>query len=152
MVCVPKIAEKKKKFICSFTLSSSDSSVHLSRCFLFHGNLQQRHLSRQQWGTGHQHCFVWGNKSPELSFPKLVWMWQWGTGQPHYSEHCKKMFMWEWGTSQPHCCANYGYDFFSLQLHCPIGTSPMGNSGCFPWAKPAATELRYPTCGACWVF
>ena len=26
-----------------------------------------------------------------------------------------------------------------LQIHCPIRISPMGNSGCFPWGKPAAT-------------
>ena len=28
----------------------------------------------------------------------------------------------------------------------------MGNSGCFPQGKPAVTELRYPTYGACWMF
>ena len=28
----------------------------------------------------------------------------------------------------------------------------MGNLGCFPWGKPAATESRYPIYGACWVF
>ena len=28
----------------------------------------------------------------------------------------------------------------------------MGNSGCFPLRKPAATESRYPTCGACLMF
>ena len=30
--------------------------------------------------------------------------------------------------------------------------SPMGNSGRFPMGKPAATESRYPTNGACWLF
>ena len=39
-----------------------------------------------------------------------------------------------------------------LQLYCPNGISPMGNSGCLPWGKPAGTESRYPTYGACWVF
>ena len=38
------------------------------------------------------------------------------------------------------------------QLHCPNGISPMGNSGCSPLGKPAATESRYPTSGTCWVF
>ena len=28
----------------------------------------------------------------------------------------------------------------------------MGNLGCHPWGKPAATELHYPAYGACWVF
>ena len=28
----------------------------------------------------------------------------------------------------------------------------MGNSGCFPRGKPAATESHYPTYSACWVF
>ena len=28
----------------------------------------------------------------------------------------------------------------------------MENSGCFPRGKPAATESRYPTYGAYWVF
>ena len=28
----------------------------------------------------------------------------------------------------------------------------MGNSGCLPREKLAATESRYPTYGACWVF
>ena len=32
-----------------------------------------------------------------------------------------------------------------LQLYCPNGISPMGNSGCFLRGKPAATELRYQT-------
>ena len=27
----------------------------------------------------------------------------------------------------------------------------MGNSGCFPWGKPAVTELCYPTYLACWL-
>ena len=39
-----------------------------------------------------------------------------------------------------------------LQLYCPSGISPMGNLGCFPQGKPAATESRYPTYCACWVF
>ena len=42
--------------------------------------------------------------------------------------------------------------FYFLRLYCPNGISPTGNSGCFPWGKPAATESRYPTYGACWVF
>ena len=32
------------------------------------------------------------------------------------------------------------------------GISPIGNSGCFPRGKPAATESRFPTFCACWVF
>ena len=42
--------------------------------------------------------------------------------------------------------------FYFLQLYCPNGISPMGNSGCLPQGKPAVTELCYPTWGACWVF
>ena len=34
---------------------------------------------------------------------------------------------------------------FFLQLYCPNGMSLMGNSGCSPRGKPAATESRYPT-------
>ena len=42
---------------------------------------------------------------------------------------------------------------YVLQLYCPFGISPMGDLGCFPQGKPAATEPRYPpTCCACWVF
>ena len=41
---------------------------------------------------------------------------------------------------------------YFLQLYCPNGISPMGNSGCFPRGKRAATESRYPTYGACRVF
>ena len=41
---------------------------------------------------------------------------------------------------------------FPLQLYCPNGISPKGNSGCLPQGKPAATESLYPTYGACWVF
>ena len=37
-------------------------------------------------------------------------------------------------------------------MYCPSGISPMGNLGCFPQGKPAATESRYPTYCACWVF
>ena len=37
-------------------------------------------------------------------------------------------------------------------MYCPSGISPMGNLGCFPWGKPAATESHYPTYYACWVF
>ena len=36
--------------------------------------------------------------------------------------------------------------------YCPSGISPMENSDCLPRGKPAATESRYPTFGACWVF
>ena len=32
------------------------------------------------------------------------------------------------------------------------GISSIRNSGCLPRGKPAATESRYPTHGACWVF
>ena len=39
-----------------------------------------------------------------------------------------------------------------LQLYCPNGIDLMGNSGCFPRGKPAATESPYPTYGACGVF
>ena len=35
--------------------------------------------------------------------------------------------------------------FFFLQLYCPNGISPMGNSGCFPRGKPAATGSCYQT-------
>ena len=42
--------------------------------------------------------------------------------------------------------------FFLLQLCCPIGTSPMGKSGCFPREKLAATESRYLTYRSCGVF
>ena len=36
--------------------------------------------------------------------------------------------------------------------YCPIGISPTENSDRFSQGKPAATESRYPTYGACWVF
>ena len=36
-------------------------------------------------------------------------------------------------------------------MYCPIGTSPIGNPGCFPRRKSAATESRCPTYGPCWV-
>ena len=39
--------------------------------------------------------------------------------------------------------------FYFLQLYCPNGISPMGNLGCFPRGKPAATESRYPAYDAC---
>ena len=39
-----------------------------------------------------------------------------------------------------------------LQLYCPNRTSPTGNSGRLPRGKPATTESRYPSYGACWVF
>ena len=42
--------------------------------------------------------------------------------------------------------------FYFLQPYCPNGISSMGNSGCFPRGKLAATESRYPTYDACWVF
>ena len=39
-----------------------------------------------------------------------------------------------------------------LQPCCPNEISPTGNSGCVPRGKPAATESRYPTYCAYWVF
>ena len=39
-----------------------------------------------------------------------------------------------------------------LQLYCPNGVSHMGNAGCLPRGKSAATESRYSTYYACWVF
>ena len=41
------------------------------------------------------------------------------------------------------------YLFSYLQLYCPIGISPVGNSGCFLRGKQAATESRYPIYSAC---
>ena len=41
---------------------------------------------------------------------------------------------------------------FFLRLYCAIGISPIRNSGCSPRGKPAATESRYQTYGACWLF
>ena len=42
---------------------------------------------------------------------------------------------------------------FILFYNCnvPFGISSMGNSGCFPRGKPAATDPRYPSNGAWWV-
>ena len=42
--------------------------------------------------------------------------------------------------------------YFFVTTFYPSGFSPMKYSGSFPWGKPAATESRYPTYGACWVF
>ena len=38
------------------------------------------------------------------------------------------------------------------KMYYPNGISPMRNLACFLWGKPAATESRYPTFSACWVF
>ena len=45
-----------------------------------------------------------------------------------------------------------GLHFCILQLYGSNKISPMGNSGCLPKRKPAATELCYPTYSACWEF
>ena len=42
--------------------------------------------------------------------------------------------------------------FYCLQIYCPNGISPMGNSGCISQGKPAAIESRYPTYGTRSVF
>ena len=57
-------------------------------------------------------------------------------------------------TSQFFLFKSYTSHFFYklLQRYCPSGISPIGNPGCLPQGKPAATELRYPTHCACWVF
>ena len=39
--------------------------------------------------------------------------------------------------------------FFTFYNCCPNGISPMGDSGCFPQGKPAATESCYLTYCAC---
>ena len=41
---------------------------------------------------------------------------------------------------------------YFLQLYCPDGIFPMGNSGCLLRGKPAATGSRYPTYSPCSVF
>ena len=41
---------------------------------------------------------------------------------------------------------------YFLQVYCPSGISPMGNSGCLPRGRPAATESRYPTYSAYLMF
>ena len=38
---------------------------------------------------------------------------------------------------------------FCCFYNCIVGISPLGNSGCFPRGKSAATESRYPSYGAC---
>ena len=42
--------------------------------------------------------------------------------------------------------------FFKYNCIVPLGFFPVENTGCFPLGKLAATESRYPTYGACWVF
>ena len=59
----------------------------------------------------------------------------------HLGFYCSKK--WFWG----HCRL-----LFFKPADSPIGISLMGNSGHFPWGKPAATKLLYPTYGACWMF
>ena len=45
------------------------------------------------------------------------------------------------------------YCWFTIHwLHYPNWISPMRNSSCFPWGKPAVTELCYPFYGACCLF
>ena len=41
---------------------------------------------------------------------------------------------------------------FLYSTYCAKRISPMGNSCFLPRGKPAATESRYPTYGAWWVF
>ena len=53
---------------------------------------------------------------------------------------------------EPGFCHSLGMIYIPNQLHCPRGIYPMGNLGCFPRGKTAATETRYPTNGACWMF
>ena len=48
--------------------------------------------------------------------------------------------------------SSHGGTFHFSQLFCPNEICPMGNPGCLPLGKPAATESRYPTYGAWWVF
>ena len=66
--------------------------------------------------------------------------------------------VWFWGQRHLLIVRNHGryvlqfVCFFFLQLYCPNGIFPIGNSGFLPRGKPAATESGYPTYGACWVF
>ena len=46
----------------------------------------------------------------------------------------------------------FTFNCYLLQLYCPNGISPMGNSDCLTRRKPAATESRYSTYDAWWVF
>ena len=46
-------------------------------------------------------------------------------------------------------CSVY-FTFYNCTVQ--MGFLPWKNLGCFPWGKPAATESRYPTYCACWVF
>ena len=39
----------------------------------------------------------------------------------------------------PHCHCTFFFKLYFVQLYSPSGISPMENSGCFPWGKPAAT-------------
>ena len=78
------------------------------------------------------------------------------------SEHCRQNFAWKtgvativgWTVSKTFkTCERHIFTGDEIcQLHCPHGIFSMGNSGCLPWGKPAATGSRYPTYGACSVF
>ena len=46
----------------------------------------------------------------------------------------------------------FTFTSYFLQLYCPNGTSPVGNSGCLPRGKPEPTESRYLALGSCWAF
>ena len=47
------------------------------------------------------------------------------------------------------CLLFFSSSFFTRDFF--HGISPMGNSGCFPWGKPAVIGSRYPPYKACWV-
>ena len=56
---------------------------------------------------------------------------------------------WRTTSAAEHVQAYFYFFFFFNNCIVPIGISPVGNSGCLPRGKPAATQSRYPTYGAC---
>ena len=83
---------------------------------------------------------TWTSRSPE---------WQWRTQRKN-----GRNWLWSylWYPKDPRGYLIFSNFNFFLYNYCLNGISPIGNSGCFPRGKLAATESRYPTYCACWAF
>ena len=57
-----------------------------------------------------------------------------------------------WQLVPPLDAAGYSITLTFYNCIVPTGFLPWEILGCFPWRKTAATESRYPTYSACWVF
>ena len=141
---------------CILATETVPSHIHSSHCLRWQRSRGKRPRGQGQGPTPRQSQVLtgWLGRTPEaLDTTKGRWTIDRYTDQLHWPHHwhCQPYHQHQpcLVNSIPvfrHCqwaglAEKLGtFLFYFLQLYCSNGIYPVGNSGCFPWGKPAVTE------------